>query len=75
MSIASPPTPQRIANAVKAIESRGVTVIPAQTKQAALSAIVNLIPAGSTVMTGASSLFERSAWMSCSNPGNTPGAI
>jgi L-lactate utilization protein LutC len=54
MSIASPPTPQRIANAVKAIESRGVTVIPAQTKQAALSAIVNLIPAGSTVMTGAS---------------------
>jgi L-lactate utilization protein LutC len=54
MDYTSLPNPDRINRTMEAVGSRGVTVVGVNTKEAALSAIVNLIPDGATVMTGAS---------------------
>jgi L-lactate utilization protein LutC len=48
------PTTENTDRAMEAVRSRGVTVVSADTKEAALSTVKNLIPDGATVMTGAS---------------------
>jgi L-lactate utilization protein LutC len=48
------PTTEAIDRTIQAVEARGVSVIPLETKGAALTAIVDLIPDGATVMMGAS---------------------
>lgn len=54
MSYTSLPTSDSIDRAVKAVEARGVSPIVVDTKEAALAAIVDLIPDGAAIMTGAS---------------------
>lgn len=50
---------EKIERTAKAVESRGVSVIVADTKESVLPIVVNLIPAGSTVMTGASLTLQQ----------------
>jgi L-lactate utilization protein LutC len=53
------PAAESIERAVKAVDGRGVSVVPVETKEAALSIVVNLIPDGATVMTGASLTLQE----------------
>jgi len=59
MSYGSLPTTESIDKTIKAVEARGVSVILVETKEAAFSTIVGLIPDGATVMTGASLTLQE----------------
>jgi L-lactate utilization protein LutB len=54
MSYSSLPTSESIDRTIKAVEARGVSVVLVETNEAALAAVIGLIPDGATVMTGAS---------------------
>jgi L-lactate utilization protein LutC len=54
MSYSSLPTPDSIDRTIKAVEARGVSVVLVETNEAALAAVIGLIPDGAAVMTGAS---------------------
>jgi L-lactate utilization protein LutC len=53
------PTPDRVRKTIDAIRTRGVTVMLAETKEAALTQVKTLIPAGASVMTGSSITLEQ----------------
>ena len=54
MNYSSLPSSDSVERTVKGVEARGVSAVVVDTKQAALDAIVGLIPDGAAVMTGAS---------------------
>src|SRR5512136_2862001 len=53
------PTPERLQKTVEAVRARGITVTLVETKESALSQLQALIPAGATVMTGASITLQQ----------------
>ena len=59
MIFTSLPTAESIERAIKAVEGRGVFVVPVETKEAALPIIMSLIPDGATVTTGASVTLQE----------------
>ena len=52
-------TPDRLQKTIDAIRSRGITVTLVETKESALTQLQALIPAGVTVMTGASVTLQQ----------------
>ncbi len=60
----------KIERTVKAVESRGVSVIVTETKESVLPVLVNLIPEGSTVMTGASLTLRQIGFEELLKSGN-----
>ncbi len=54
MTSTDPPTEESIDRTINAVEARGVSTHVVETKEAALAAVVALIPDGASVMTGAS---------------------
>jgi L-lactate utilization protein LutB len=48
------PSPEIVRQTMKSVEERGITVIPAADGDAALAALMNLIPPGAEIMTGSS---------------------
>jgi L-lactate utilization protein LutC len=59
MNYNSLPTPDRLQKTMQAIRTRGVTVTLVETKESALTQLQALIPAGVTVMTGASVTLQQ----------------
>lgn len=59
MSFSSLPTSESIDRTIKAVEARGVSVVSVQTKEAALSAVLRLVPDGASVMMAASSTLKE----------------
>jgi L-lactate utilization protein LutC len=53
------PTPHRLQITIEAVRSRGVKVTLVETKESALTQLQALIPAGATVMTGASITLQQ----------------
>ncbi len=53
------PTPDRLQKTAEALRTRGVTVTLVETKESALTQLQALIPAGATVMTGASVTLQQ----------------
>jgi L-lactate utilization protein LutC len=53
------PTPDRLQKTMEALRPRGVTVTLVETKESALTQLQALIPAGATVMTGASITLQQ----------------
>jgi L-lactate utilization protein LutC len=53
------PTPDRLQKTIEAVRTRGVTVTLVETKESALTQLQALIPAGATVMTGASITLQQ----------------
>jgi hypothetical protein len=64
------PDSETIDRTVKAVESRGVSVIVADTKEIALTLLVNLIPEGATVNTGASLTLRQIGFEALLKSGN-----
>ncbi|MGZ6347059.1 MAG: LUD domain-containing protein [Anaerolineales bacterium] len=56
------PTPDRLQKTIEAVQARGVTVTQVDTKEAALAHLQALIPAGASVMTGASITLQQSGF-------------
>jgi L-lactate utilization protein LutC len=61
---------EKFERTAKALESRGVTVITADTKESVLPILMNLIPEGATVMTGASLTLEQIGFVELLKSGN-----
>jgi L-lactate utilization protein LutC len=53
------PTPDRLQKTIEAVRTRGITVTLVETKESALTQLQALIPAGATVMTGASITLQQ----------------
>jgi L-lactate utilization protein LutC len=53
------PIPDRLQKTIEAVRTRGVTVTLVETKESALTQLQALIPAGATVMTGASITLQQ----------------
>jgi L-lactate utilization protein LutC len=53
------PAPDRLQRTIEAVRGRGITVTLLETKEAALPLLQSLIPAGATVMTGASVTLQQ----------------
>jgi L-lactate utilization protein LutB len=61
---------EKIERTAKAVESRGVSVIVTDTKESVLPFVVNLIPEGATVMTGASLTLRQIGFEELLKSGN-----
>ena len=61
---------EKIERTAKAVESRGVSVIVVDSKESVLPRLVNLIPEGSTVMTGASLTLKQIGFEELLKSGN-----
>jgi L-lactate utilization protein LutB len=61
---------EKIERTAKAVESRGVSVIVADSKESVLHRLVNLIPEGATVMTGASLTLKQIGFEELLKSGN-----
>ena len=59
MNFNSLPAVDRLQQTIEAIRTRGVTVTLAETKESALTQLQAMIPAGATVMTGASVTLQQ----------------
>ncbi|MGD0807916.1 MAG: lactate utilization protein [Anaerolineales bacterium] len=70
MDYSSPADNEKFERTAKALESRGVTVITADTKESVLPLLMNLIPEGATVMTGASLTLEQIGFVALLKSGN-----
>jgi L-lactate utilization protein LutC len=66
------PTPDRLENTIEAIRVRGVTVTLVDTRESALSHLQSLIPAGASVMTGASITLQQTGFEALLMGGNHP---
>ena len=53
------PAPDRLQKTIEAVRTRGVTVTLVETKESALTQLQDLIPAGATLMTGASITLQQ----------------
>ncbi len=70
MDFASLPDAETIARTMDAVRSRGIAVIAADTKEAALSILVDTIPEGAGVMTGASLTLQQIGFEELLKSGN-----
>ena len=61
---------EKIERTAKAVESRGVSVIVVDSKESVLPRLVNLIPEGATVMTGASLTLKQIGFEELLKSGN-----
>jgi len=61
---------EKIERTAKAVESRGVSVIVTDSKESVLPRLVNLIPEGATVMTGASLTLQQIGFEELLKSGN-----
>ena len=59
MNYNSLPTPERIQKTIEALRTRGVKGLLVETKEEALNQIQSMIPAGASVMTGASVTLQQ----------------
>jgi L-lactate utilization protein LutC len=66
------PTPDRVQKTIDVIRARGVTVTLVETKEAALTQLQALIPAGASVMTGSSITLEQIGFESLLISGKHP---
>jgi L-lactate utilization protein LutC len=66
------PTPDRLQKTIEAVRVRGVTVTLVDTKEAALAHLQALIPAGASVMTGASITLQQTGFEALLMSGNHP---
>jgi L-lactate utilization protein LutC len=66
------PAPDRLQKAIEAVRARGVTVTLVETKESALVHLQALIPAGASVMTGASVSLQQVGFEALLLGGNHP---
>jgi Uncharacterised ACR, YkgG family COG1556. len=66
------PTPDRLQKTIEALPIWGVTVTLVETKESALAQLQTLIPAGATVMTGASLTLQQVGFEALLLGGNHP---
>jgi L-lactate utilization protein LutC len=66
------PAPDRLQKAIEAVRARGVTVTLVETKESALAHLQALIPAGASVMTGASVSLQQVGFEALLLGGNHP---
>jgi L-lactate utilization protein LutC len=66
------PTPDRLQKTIEAVRTRGVTVTLVDTKESALAHLQSLIPAGASVMTGASITLQQTGFEALLMSGNHP---
>jgi hypothetical protein len=72
MDYTSLPTADRLQKTIEAIQARVITVTLVETKESALSQVQALIPAGATVMTGASITLQQIGFLTLLNEGKHP---
>jgi hypothetical protein len=70
MDFASLPGAETIERTMNAVRSRGISVVAADTKEAALSILVDAIPEGAGVMTGASLTLQQIGFEELLKSGN-----
>jgi len=66
------PNPDHLQKTIEAIRTRGVTVTLVETKESALTQLQALIPAGATVMTGASITLQQIGFVALLKGGKHP---
>jgi L-lactate utilization protein LutC len=66
------PVEDQLQKTIAAIQSRGITVNLVETKESALSQLQTMIPAGASVMTGASITLQEIGFVSLLREGNHP---
>ena len=69
------PTPDRLQKTVEAVRARGVTITLVDTKESALAHLQALIPAGASVMTGASISLQQTGFEALLMGGNHPWKV
>jgi hypothetical protein len=66
------PTPDRLQKTIAAVRARGVIITLVDTKESALAHLQALIPAGASIMTGASITLQQIGFESLLMGGNHP---
>jgi hypothetical protein len=59
MSYDKLPTPERLNEAIQAVQARGINVVLVNTREEALEKLKELIPAGASLMTGSSTTLQQ----------------